>query len=277
MANDSPRVCVVIPAKNSSKYIGKTIASLKLQTIQPVKIVVVDDGSSDNTAEVAKKLGAEVIRLPDIGVYATGTPHLAYVINKGIRRCLSCNPDFILIAGSDDVFPPKYIEELYEKFKQNRKLAIASGYVIGEPWNEEAPRGGGRMIKVDVLRRLGLYPYNYGWETYLVFKARMYGYDVRTYNIGFISQRPSSRNPFKCYFIGKGMRALGYTVLYALGRAFLLLFKGKYRCALFMLKGYLSRVKQYDDIKDYVRYLQYKKLLSIKPMLTTLRNALPQA
>jgi len=92
----------------------------------------------------------------------------------------------------------------------------------------------------------------------------MYGYDVRTYNISFISQRPSSRNPLKYYFIGKSMKALGYTVLYALGRVLFLLFRGKYKCALYMLKGYLSRVKQYDDIKDYVRYLQYKRLLQMR-------------
>ncbi len=270
--NIYPKVCVVIPAKNSSKYIRKTIFSLKQQTIQPVRIIVVDDGSSDNTAEIARSLGADVIRLPDIGIYAVGTPHLALVINKGLKECLRCRPDFILIAGSDDVFPPYYIEKLYEKFKQNRKLAIASGYVIGEPWNKSAPRGGGRMIKVSALKRIGLYPYNYGWETYLLFKARMLGYDVCAYKIAFLSQRSSVRNPIKYYFIGKGMRALGYTILYTIGRVLLLVFRGKSRHAILMLKGYLSKVKVYDDVKDYVKYLQCKKMLSIGKMMHSIER-----
>jgi len=63
----TPKVCVVIPAKNSDKFLRATLESLKRQSLTPQLIVVVDDGSKDETSEVAEKSGAKVIKLPDIG------------------------------------------------------------------------------------------------------------------------------------------------------------------------------------------------------------------
>ncbi|MFU8827331.1 MAG: glycosyltransferase family 2 protein [Brevefilum sp.] len=54
-------VCVVIPAFNEARFIGSVVLGLKRR---PVEILVVDDGSSDDTAEIARAAGAEVLRLP---------------------------------------------------------------------------------------------------------------------------------------------------------------------------------------------------------------------
>jgi glycosyltransferase involved in cell wall biosynthesis len=59
----NPKIVIVIPAKNSEKYISKTIRSLKNQTIKPEQIIVVDDGSNDNTYKISVKNGAQVIQL----------------------------------------------------------------------------------------------------------------------------------------------------------------------------------------------------------------------
>ncbi|RLI11584.1 hypothetical protein DRO35_04775 [Candidatus Bathyarchaeota archaeon] len=171
---ETPKVCVVIPAKNSGRYLGATLESLKKQSLTPRLILVVDDGSKDETPEVAEKSGAKVIKLPDVGYYAAGTPHLAEVINTGLKASLKHNPDYIMIAGSDDIFPKFYIEEIIKRMEKTG-TAIASGYVANEPWNPEVPRGGGRIIKTEYIKKIGLYPLNYGWETYCLIKARSLG------------------------------------------------------------------------------------------------------
>ncbi len=56
---------VLIPAYNEAKVISHTLQSLWSQTRQPDKILVVDDGSSDETGRIAAGLGAEVVR-PDV-------------------------------------------------------------------------------------------------------------------------------------------------------------------------------------------------------------------
>src|SRR5262245_30602775 len=54
---DSPRVSVVMPAYNSVRWIEETLASVLAQTVGPerLEIIVVDDGSTDGTAEVAER------------------------------------------------------------------------------------------------------------------------------------------------------------------------------------------------------------------------------
>lgn len=57
----SPRVSVIIPARNEEHNLPTLLRSLRAQRIQPHEILVVDDGSTDGTAEQARRLGAKVI------------------------------------------------------------------------------------------------------------------------------------------------------------------------------------------------------------------------
>jgi len=261
----TPKVCVVIPAKNSSKYLKATLESIKKQALTPRLIIVVDDGSKDETSEIAERSGAKVIKLPDVGYYATGMPHLAEVINVGLKESLKHDPDYIMIAGSDDIFPDFYIEEIIKQMEKTGTV-IASGYVVNEPWSSEDPRGGGRIIKAKYIKEIGLYPLNYGWETYHLMKARSLGLKTRVFPLPFYSQRPSSRNPIKNYYLGKAMKALGYSPEFAAVR-FLLLFLKNRKGATLMLKGYFSKVQKYEDIARYTGFIQRKKILQyiLKP------------
>lgn len=56
---------VIIPAYNEESSISDTVKSLQKQTMPPKRIIVVDDFSTDNTGEIARALGVEVIRPPE--------------------------------------------------------------------------------------------------------------------------------------------------------------------------------------------------------------------
>lgn len=54
-----PAVSVVIPAYNSEKHIIKALSSLKNQTFKSLEVIVVNDGSTDKTSEIAERFGLE--------------------------------------------------------------------------------------------------------------------------------------------------------------------------------------------------------------------------
>jgi glycosyltransferase involved in cell wall biosynthesis len=89
-------ISVVIPAFNRQTYIGDTLDSVLAQTALPAEILVVDDGSTDATGDVAQARGARVIRLQHGGVSAAR--------NAGI---MAAAQPWIALQDSDDLWLPE--------------------------------------------------------------------------------------------------------------------------------------------------------------------------
>ena len=64
------RISVVIPAYNAARFLPRCLASVFAQTLKPDEVIVVDDGSTDDTAALAAALGARVISRPNGGLSA---------------------------------------------------------------------------------------------------------------------------------------------------------------------------------------------------------------
>ena len=65
---------VVIPCFNYGRFLGEAIESVLQQTYAPIEVIVVDDGSSDNTPEVAQCYPVTFIRQTNSGVCVAETP-----------------------------------------------------------------------------------------------------------------------------------------------------------------------------------------------------------
>jgi glycosyltransferase involved in cell wall biosynthesis len=96
---DLAPVSVVIPAYNSEEFIGEAFASVRGQTMPVSEIIVVDDGSSDRTAELAEQSGAFVIRQEHGGI--------SVARNAGIR---AAKHEWIAFLDADDTWEPQKIE-----------------------------------------------------------------------------------------------------------------------------------------------------------------------
>ena len=77
----SPQLSVVIPAYNAERTVGTVLEALQAQEAPPEEIIVVDDGSADDTARVAERLGAHVIRAE--GGYAGGARNRGWDVATG--------------------------------------------------------------------------------------------------------------------------------------------------------------------------------------------------
>jgi glycosyltransferase involved in cell wall biosynthesis len=113
----TPLVSVIIPCFRQAQYLGDAIESVLAQTYPHVEIVVVDDGSPDNTAEVAARYpGVRCIRPSNGGVSAAR--------NLGIQ---SSTGSFLIFLDADDWLLPRAVEDGLACLARHPEAAFVSG------------------------------------------------------------------------------------------------------------------------------------------------------
>lgn len=114
------RVSVVIATWNGSHYIGKTLESVLAQSRKVDEIIVVDDGSRDNTAELVRAVpGVTLIEQANAGRCAAR--------NVGIQRATG---DAIIILDQDDLLLPNNVEIGVRMLNDNPEAAFTGGHSI---------------------------------------------------------------------------------------------------------------------------------------------------
>jgi glycosyltransferase involved in cell wall biosynthesis len=101
--NFEPRISVVIPTYNRASLLVRAVESVHRQTVQPEEILVVDDGSTDTTQEVAAKFGDTVRYLRQ------GNSGASLARNRGVAEA---GGEWIAFLDSDDLWLPGHIEAL---------------------------------------------------------------------------------------------------------------------------------------------------------------------
>jgi len=108
-------VSVIIPAFNAERYLAMAIESVLQQTYRPIEIIVVDDGSTDGTANLLRRYGSQV------HVVTQANTGLAGARNSGLRHARG---EFIAFLDADDAWQPAKIE------RQVALLRERSEYVL---------------------------------------------------------------------------------------------------------------------------------------------------
>lgn len=120
---------VVIPCFNHGHFLAGAIESVVAQTHSPIEIIVVDDGSTDNTAEVAA-------RFPQISYFYQGNAGLAAARNTGLR---AAGGDYVCFLDADDVLYPSGIELGLACFAKNPECGyVWGGFRLVSEGDEEA-------------------------------------------------------------------------------------------------------------------------------------------
>ncbi len=113
-----PSISVVIAAFNEEKYLPKTLKSLQSQTDKEFSILVVDNNSTDNTAQIARSFGAKVVTEKKQGV--------VFALNRGIHEA---NTEIVAMTDADTVVEPKWIESIRKRF-EDEKVVGATGSIV---------------------------------------------------------------------------------------------------------------------------------------------------
>jgi len=118
-----PMVDVIVPAYNAAKYLPVAIESVVAQTFEDWRIVLIDDGSTDNTAEAVapfiEQLGPKLkyIKQPNAGLPAAR--------NAAIRNS---SAEFLALLDADDVWLPDRLMESLKCFEGRPQVGLAYGF-----------------------------------------------------------------------------------------------------------------------------------------------------
>lgn len=151
MPNDGPLVSVVIPCFNAERWIGDTIESVYRQTWRDIELIVVNDGSTDNSrAEIARQ------KSPLLTVEDQANRGQTAALNVGLAKCKGA---FIQYLDADDVLAPGKIERQVRRLQDNidcvatsswRVLASSDGLPV-EDGSANAPGAGTTTLPIDWL------------------------------------------------------------------------------------------------------------------------------
>lgn len=110
-----PIVSAIIPNYNYARYVGEAVESALNQTYQPLEVILVDDGSSDNSLEVIRGFGdrIRIVSQENAGVSAAR--------NNGVRLA---GGQLVAFLDADDIWHPQKIEKQVERFRQDSKLGL---------------------------------------------------------------------------------------------------------------------------------------------------------
>jgi glycosyltransferase involved in cell wall biosynthesis len=179
----NPRVSVIIPAINEESSIGLVLNALPKESLH--EIIVVDNGSTDATARVARKCGARVVEekrkgygsaclkgiselnAPDIVVFLDGDfSDFPEEITRLVEPIVSGEQDFVL--GSRMILAESRASLLPQARYGNWLAVFLMRLFFGARYTDLGPF---RAIRFDSLKKIGMQDINFGWTVEMQIKA----------------------------------------------------------------------------------------------------------
>ncbi|MBI1839314.1 MAG: glycosyltransferase family 2 protein [Verrucomicrobia bacterium] len=185
-----PQYVVITPVKNEAAHVEATFRSMAAQTHRAFRWIIVDDGSTDGTAEALEKLTASqgswtrVIHRPPGGARRAGGAVIK-AFNEGYQSAGTDGFDLVVKLDADLTFAPDYFERLCGEFQRDPALGIASGVyrecrVPGQWELVDMPRyhaaGCSKVLRLECFKQIGGFIEERGWDTVDEIKAMSRGW-----------------------------------------------------------------------------------------------------
>ena len=126
-------ISVIVPVYNVAQYLEKSIASIQKQTYQNLEIILVDDGSTDESGRLCDSIAEQDDR---VLVLHKNNEGLSQARNDGMKQA---HGDYLIFIDSDDYIHPDMIQSLYEQLIQE-EADVSSCGVMNVYANDESPQ-----------------------------------------------------------------------------------------------------------------------------------------
>jgi glycosyltransferase involved in cell wall biosynthesis len=191
------RLLLITPARDEAVHLAGTIRAVTAQTRKPDLWLVVDDGSTDNTAEVLDSMAAEVpfmrvLQAPqhenDPEADRLTLAAEARAFNAALATVDLAEFTHVGKLDADVELPPEYFERLLAHFDADPELGIAGGVLLertGRDWEptkipDYHVRGALKLYSRECFEAIGGVEERLGWDTIDETYARMRGYSTRS-------------------------------------------------------------------------------------------------
>ena len=216
---------IVIPAYNEEAFISLTLQSLISQTVLPKKVVVVNDNSTDKTAEIVLAFAKEnpfitLVNKTSSAIHLPGSK-VIQAFHKGFET-LDNDYDIIVKLDGDLILPTNYFETILNIFKSDSKIGMAGGFAYVEKngeWilenltDKDHIRGAFKAYRKECFLQIGNLKPAMGWDTVDELLSKFYGWKVVTDASLIIKHlKPTGANYNKAarYKQGESFYTLGY-------------------------------------------------------------------
>ena len=141
-----PLVSILVISHNYGRFLAEAIESALAQTYEPTEIILVDDGSTDGSLDVARRYESSIRILshPNVGVEQT--------CNRAVQEATA---GYFVFLSADDVFEPSYVEELYRALRRSPEASYA--YCRAQRFGAETGLMKGFLFSPYILVRRGNY------------------------------------------------------------------------------------------------------------------------
>ena len=275
---------MVSPVRDEEQYLEETIRSMVAQTVRPVQWIIVNDGSTDRTAEIIDRWASEqpwivAVHRKDRGHREAGSGVMdAFYAGYGMIS----DPDweYLVKLDGDLSFGSEYFENCFVEFKSDPRLGIGGGVICHESEGklqvESNPRfhvrGATKIYKRACWEQIACLVRTPGWDTIDEVKANMLGWTTRSFeNLKVKHHRFTGaangawRNSIKN---GLGSYISGYHPLFMLIKSVKRLVDKPYLVVsaglLYgFLLGYLRRIPQIED-KGLILYMREQQIRRLR-------------
>ncbi len=287
----SPRYIVITPVRNEAPRLLRAIASMVAQTVRPAQWILVDDGSTDDTAGLVAAAAGEqpwitLVRRSDRGFRQPGTGVIA-AFYDGFSRVGPSDWEYLVKLDGDLEFASDYFEKCLQQFGRDPKLGIGGGQVcslvdgvpVVEVKNDPAfhVRGATKIYRRECWDQISPLLQSPGWDTIDEVKANMHGWTTRTFpGIQIVQLKPtgSADGKWRDWFKnGRANYVTGYHFLFMVCKCAQRAFRRPYLLAgVALLCGYVSGyflgIPQVED-RAMIRYLRAQQMnrLLLRPSL----------
>jgi len=261
--------------------LAKTLQSVALQTLQPKKVIIVNDNSTDRTESIIDQFvhNYSVFEKLNISSSQDHMPGSKVInaFNKGVNL-LDGVFDFIVKLDADLILPTNYFEKIATVFKNNPKVGLTGGFVYEEnsngnwelnhPMSKDHVRGAFKAYSRSCFKAIGGLKCAMGWDTVDELLTQYHGYELKTIDSLKVKHLRPTGNAYNAkskLLQGKAMYAMDYGFLLTLVASFKMAFKQRRIRTLFHnIKGFIiARKKRLPKMvtKDegaFIRNLRWK-------------------
>lgn len=277
---------IVIPSYNEEALIALTLQSLISQTVLPSKIVVVNDNSTDKTAEVVLEFAKEnpfitLVNKTSEAIHLPGSK-VIQAFQKGFET-LDENFDIIVKIDADLIFPTNYFETVIKHFQSDSKIGMAGGFcyiekngdwVLENLTDKDHIRGALKAYRKETFQQIGGLRPAMGWDTVDELLCKFYNWKVVTdesLHVKHLKPTGANYNKTARYKQGEAFYTLGYGFfITAIASAKLAMMKKKPFLFLDYIQGYWkakSGKKQMLVNEEQAKFIRKYRLQKMKAKL----------